>query len=155
MTVQELAKTTARSWGESDIALKEPIEYSDKDSRGPLNLAVAITVRNPTPPTPPTPSASPAPAPDASKKEGRIVAIGDSNFGSNGLLTFQANQDLFMNMVSWLAQDSDLISIRPKEQEDRRLNISGQKMNMLFWLSVVIFPLAVVSSGLAVWWKRR
>jgi len=26
---------------------------------------------------------------------------------------------------------------------------------MLFWLSVVIFPLAVVGFGLGAWWKRR
>ena len=62
---------------------------------------------------------------------------------------------MFLNIVNWLTADEDLISIRPKEQEDRRLDISGQKMNMLFWLSIVIFPLAVVGSGLAVWWKRR
>ena len=26
---------------------------------------------------------------------------------------------------------------------------------LLFWLSLVIFPLAVVSFGMATWWKRR
>ena len=155
VTVQELAKTTARSWGESDIALKEPIEYSDKDSRGPLNLAVAITVRNTTPPTPPTPSASPAPAPDASKKEGRIVAVGDSNFGSNGLLTFQANQDLFMNMVSWLAQDSDLISIRPKDPEVHRLNLTvGEQRNLMIF-SLLLLPGFFIIWGITNWWRRR
>jgi len=28
-------------------------------------------------------------------------------------------------------------------------------MNMIFWLSMVIFPLAVVGFGMATWWKRR
>ncbi|MEO8500637.1 MAG: GldG family protein, partial [Vicinamibacteria bacterium] len=63
--VQELAKTTSRSWGESDTTLKEPVEFSDKDTRGPLNLAVAITVRN-TAKAPETSGAVPAPTPEAS-----------------------------------------------------------------------------------------
>jgi ABC-type uncharacterized transport system involved in gliding motility auxiliary subunit len=57
--------------------------------------------------------------------------------------------------VNWLASDEDLISIRPKETEDRPLNVSTQKLNMIFWLSILIFPGAVVAFGLATWWKRR
>jgi ABC-type uncharacterized transport system involved in gliding motility auxiliary subunit len=48
-----------------------------------------------------------------------------------------------------------LISIRPKETEDRRLEISGNRMNLIFWWSVVLLPLAVVGGGLMVWWRRR
>jgi ABC-type uncharacterized transport system involved in gliding motility auxiliary subunit len=33
--------------------------------------------------------------------------------------------------------------------------MSPQKVNSLFWLSIVIFPLAVVGFGMATWWKRR
>jgi ABC-type uncharacterized transport system involved in gliding motility auxiliary subunit len=88
---------------------------------------------------------------------GRFVVVGTSQWAVSSLLGSRAvaNRDMFLNMVNWLTADEDLISIRPKEPEDRRLDITGQKMNMLFWLSIVIFPLAVVSSGLAVWWKRR
>ena len=100
-------------------------------------------------------SASPAPAPDASKKEGRIVAVGDSNFGSNGLLTFQANQDLFMNMVSWLAQDSDLISIRPKDPEVHRLNLTvGEQRNLMIF-SLLLLPGFFIIWGITNWWRRR
>src|SRR5262249_39007346 len=60
VVVNELAKTTRKSWGESDITLKEPIEFSDeKDKAGPLNLAAAITVRTEAPA--PDPAASPDP----------------------------------------------------------------------------------------------
>jgi ABC-type uncharacterized transport system involved in gliding motility auxiliary subunit len=58
-------------------------------------------------------------------------------------------------MINWLNSDEDLISIRPKTPEDRPLNLTAQKLSMLFWLSVVIFPLAVVMFGLGTWWKRR
>ena len=58
-------------------------------------------------------------------------------------------------MVNWLASDEDLISIRPKETEDRPLTMTSQKLSALFWLSVVVFPLGIVGFGLATWWKRR
>jgi ABC-type uncharacterized transport system involved in gliding motility auxiliary subunit len=33
--------------------------------------------------------------------------------------------------------------------------MNAQRQVMMFWLSVVFFPLAVVGMGLATWWKRR
>ena len=69
--------------------------------------------------------------------------------------TTVGNRDLVSNMINWLSSDEDLISIRPKETEDRPLNVSTQKLNAIFWLSILIFPGAVVAFGLATWWKRR
>lgn len=88
---------------------------------------------------------------------GRVVVVGSSNWATNTFTGSRqlGNRDLFSNMVNWLSSDQDLISIRPKETEDRPLNISTQKLNSIFWLSVLIFPGAVVAFGLATWWKRR
>ena len=33
--------------------------------------------------------------------------------------------------------------------------MSAQKLGMVFWLSVVIFPLGVVGFGMVTWWQRR
>ena len=152
VVVQELAKTSARSWGESDLALKPPIEFGDSDTRGPINLAVAITVKT-TPEA--TPESSPAPSPKPPAKEGRVVAVGDSQFASNSLLTFQANQDLFLNMISWLAQDSDLISIRPKDPDVHRLDLTlAQQRNFVFF-SLLLLPGFFLLWGIANWWRRR
>lgn len=108
-----------------------------KGKKGPLTLAVAGTY-----------SGTP---------QGRFIVTGTSYWAQNSLLGSRqlGNRDLLGNMVNWLSSDEDLISIRPKAPEDRPLNITPQKMGSLFWLSVVIFPLAVVSFGMATWWKRR
>ena len=45
-------------------------------------------------------------------------------------LAFTGNRDLFLNMMNWLTSDEDLISIRPKEPEDRPLNMTAQKLNI-------------------------
>jgi ABC-type uncharacterized transport system involved in gliding motility auxiliary subunit len=154
--VQELAKTLAQSWGEADTSLKEPIEFSDKDTRGPLNLAAAITVSAPSVAAEPAAPSDPATMPSSeTKKEGRIIAVGDSNFGSNALLTFQANQDLFMNMIAWLAQDSDLISIRPKDPDVHRLDLNRVQQRNLLIFSLLLLPGFFIIWGITNWWRRR
>ena len=65
------------------------------------------------------------------------------------------NKDLFLNMINWLSADEDLISIRPKDPEDRRLTMSQAQMNMLFFFSVLVLPLVVIASGIMMWLRRR
>jgi ABC-type uncharacterized transport system involved in gliding motility auxiliary subunit len=48
-----------------------------------------------------------------------------------------------------------LISIRPKDPEDRRLALNRNQMAMIFYSSVLLLPLAVIGAGISVWWKRR
>ena len=55
--------------------------------------------------------------------------FGDSDFAANALLGIQGNRDLFMNTVGWLSQQENLISIRPKEADDRRLTLTATQQN--------------------------
>lgn len=88
---------------------------------------------------------------------GRFVVTGTSGWAENRAMGSRTlgNRDLFMNTINWLTADEELIGIRPKSPEDRPLTLTTQKLGSLFWLSVIIFPLAVVSFGLATWYKRR
>jgi ABC-type uncharacterized transport system involved in gliding motility auxiliary subunit len=86
---------------------------------------------------------------------GRFVVVGTSRWIGNGFLAFNGNRDLYMNMLNWLSSDEDLISIRPKDPEDRRLNMNPLQATMLFYGSVVLLPLAIIMAGVGVWWKRR
>ncbi len=108
-----------------------------KGKKGPLTLLAAGTYSGP--------------------KQGRFVVSGTSLWAVNSLAGSRqlGNGDLFVNAINWLSSDEDLISIRPKTPEEQQLNVSGQRLNMLFWLSIFIFPLTVVAFGLATWWKRR
>jgi ABC-type uncharacterized transport system involved in gliding motility auxiliary subunit len=107
-----------------------------KGKKGPLTMGAAITFTG---------------------GQGRVVVIGNSVWAQNSLVGSRqlGNRDLMGNIVNWLASDEDLISIRPKAPEDRPLTMTAQKLNLVFWLSVVLFPLAVVFAGMATWWKRR
>ena len=52
------------------------------------------------------------------------MVIGDSDFAANQWVSLQHNGDLFFNTIDWLAQDENLISIRPKEATDRHLTLT-------------------------------
>jgi len=112
-------------------------------------------VRGPQPA--PTPSPSPgAPASEPAKApEGRVVAVGDVDFASNELLGFQGNKDFFLNTIAWLAEDADMISIRPKEPENQALFVSRQVQQNVAWFALVILPLLFVIAGIVTWWGRR
>ena len=161
VTAQDLVKTSPQSWAESDIALKGPIKFDEgKDRKGPIALAAVATVRGPAPtPTPsPSPAASPAASPalePPKAPEGRVVAVGDADFASNALLGFQGNQDFFLNTIAWLAEDADLISIRPKEAENQAMFLSRQAQQNVAWLALAILPGLFVVLGVVTWWRRR
>jgi ABC-type uncharacterized transport system involved in gliding motility auxiliary subunit len=165
ITAQNLLETSPASWAETDLALKEPIEMNEgKDRKGPVALGAVATVRA-------TPSQSPSPSPaatsaasapaaeaepaDKKTAEGRVVAIGDADFASNQLLGFQGNQDFLLNVVAWLAQDADLISIRPKEPDDQRMFLTQQQQQNVSWLALIVLPGLFVVLGIASWWRRR
>jgi len=134
-TVTKLFATSDNSFATSDLSSGTIKIDPKKDKKGPLTLAAAGSFSG---------SAS-----------GRFVVVGSSLWCGNNYIRFNGNRDLFLNMINWLTADEDLISIRPKAPEDRPLNATPQKVNMLFWLSVVIFPLGVVAFGMVTWWKRR
>jgi len=157
VSVQDLVKTSPQSWAESDLLLKDPIKFDEgKDRMGPVSLAAVATVKGPAPTPTPTPSPAPSPAPEEPKaREGRVVAIGDADFATNSLLGFQGNQDFFLNVVAWLAEDADLISIRPKEPENQALFLSRQAQQNVAWIALVLLPGLFVILGVVTWWRRR
>ena len=52
------------------------------------------------------------------------------------------NRDLFLNTVNWLAQQENLISIRPRDPEDRRVTLTARSRALIFWLSIFDHPRA-------------
>ena len=156
---QTLVETARAAWGETDFTGTSPEYDEGKDTAGPVSLGAVATVKAPAPsPTPePSPSASPAasPEPEAPRKEGRVIAFGDADFASNTFFGIQGNRDLVLNTVAWLAEDPDLITIRPKDPDDQRMFLTGRQQIVVFGIALVVWPILFVVIGLVVWWKRR
>ena len=146
--IENLVMTGANSWGETNLKLFENQKKAgfDKgqDKKGPLTLGMVVTKDV-------TDSTGVA----NSKKKSRLVVFGDSDFATNAWFHFQKNGDLFLNSVNWLAEEEDLVAIRPRSPEDRRVNLTKAQSKMLFWIGVVLFPLAIVLVGIGVYAKRR
>lgn len=93
--------------------------------------------------------------PDEPRPETRVVVFGDSDFASNGVLGIQGNRDMFMNSLSWLTQQENLISIRAKEANDRRLTLTATQQSNIIWLSLLVVPGLVFAIGIYGWYRRR
>jgi ABC-type uncharacterized transport system involved in gliding motility auxiliary subunit len=146
ITVETLFKSNANSWGETDLSgLKTGVASNDraKDLPGPLSLAVAETKEI-------KPSSDSSPA-----VRSRLVVAGTSNFPINSAWGAGGNGNLFLNMISWLAQDEDLISIRPKPQEDRRMLLSQSQMYLVRLITIFLLPGIALIAGIVVVVKRR
>ncbi len=143
ITVETLFKSNANSWGETDLSSEEASFDPNSDFKGPLSLAVAITKE-----------IKPASGEDPAVRA-RMVVVGTSSFAINAYFGAQGNGNLFLNMVSWLAQDEDLISIRPKPIEDRRILMSQSQLALLRLITVFMLPGIVLIVGIAVVWNRR
>lgn len=87
--------------------------------------------------------------------QGRFVVIGSGDWADNQYINLSGNSDLALNAVNWLSSDEDLISIRPKPQDDRRITMTRAQLNFVRATSQFVLPLVVVVAGVGVWWRRR
>ncbi len=87
--------------------------------------------------------------------QGRFVVVGSGDWADNQYINFNGNADLALNAVNWLSSDEDLISIRPKPPENRRVTMTQRQLNVVLATAQFVLPLIVVVAGVGVWWKRR
>jgi gliding motility-associatede transport system auxiliary component len=156
-TAQALVDTSPNSWAESNIKEltttgKVARELDKGDKAGPISLAAAVSAPAGDAAAPATEPGKPA---DSTKPETRIAVFGDSDFVSNGYLGIPGNRDLFLNTVNWLAQQENLISIRPREAGSSTLNLTAAAAQRIFWLSILIIPGLILAAGVQTWWRRR
>ncbi len=137
-TNTKLFSTSSDSFSTSNLSSAQIRIDPAKDKRGPFTLAVAGTYTSSKP-----------------GGSGRFVVVGNSAWASNQALGFSGNRNLLLNMINWLSSDEDLISIRPKEAEDRRINLTRAQFRTVQFTSQIFLPLIVVFGGVLVWLKRR
>jgi ABC-type uncharacterized transport system involved in gliding motility auxiliary subunit len=146
MTVQSSGKSTVQKLFESSetsfatMKLDSPsINTKDPNNKkGPLTLAAAGSYNT-----------------GKENAEGRFVVVGTSNWASNSALSFNGNSDLALNAMNWLSSDEDMISIRPKADEDRKLTMTRAQFAWVRLSSQFLFPMALLIAGISVWWRRR
>ncbi len=134
MSFGPLARTSPQSWGETNREeLQRGVAKPDpQDPKGPLTVAAVAT-----------------------KDKARLVVYGTSNLAANQFLNLQGNRDFFLNTVSWLAEEEDQISIRPKDAKQTPVFMNSNQAQAVFLLPVVVLPALVLLGGIVAVVRRR
>jgi ABC-type uncharacterized transport system involved in gliding motility auxiliary subunit len=137
-SVQKLFDSSTTSLATNNLSSPAIDPNDPKNKKGPLTLAAAGTCST-----------------GKQDSQGRFVVVGSSSWAANSFIKFNGNGDFALNTIDWLASDEDLISIRPKPEEDRRVTMTQAQMNWVRITSQFLLPLVVVFAGVSVWWRRR
>ena len=135
-----IAMTTPASWLESNT---EEVNFDAGEERlGPFPVAVVVEATGTI---------------DESLRHpvSKFVVFGDSDFAKNKFFASSDNADLFLNSVNWLADDYELISIRPKVFPYRELVVTTRERDFIKWSSWFVPPVIMLIIGAVVWWRRR
>ena len=183
LVAEAFLQTGNQSWAETDIArLTETGEVEREENQGdrpgPVTIGVAVTaaISNSTAETGNAPipeqgkstaatepisdtstllEGAANPSGDGQNIETRLVVVGDSDFAANYSLGSQGNRDLFLNIANWLTQQENLVAIRPRQPEDRRITLTADQQLRILWLSVFMIPGVVLGTGIYTWWLGR
>jgi ABC-type uncharacterized transport system involved in gliding motility auxiliary subunit len=137
-TVQKLFSSSESSLATTNLSSPAVDPNDPKNKKGPMTIAAAGSYTT-----------------GKENSQGRFVVLGSSSWAANSFIRFNGNRDLALNAMNWLSSDEDLISIRPKEQDDRRITMTRAQLTWVRTTSQFMLPLVVVVAGVAVWWRRR
>lgn len=144
--VTELAKTDARSFALAGEIVSGRRIDPNVDRPGPHSIAVAAEA----------PAESDTAAVEGGReRKARLVVVGDADVATNQYIGVQGNRDFVMNSVNWLAGEEELIAIRAKSPEDRRVNLTRRQDRLVFYAVQFLMPALALVAGVAVWWRRR
>ena len=143
LQTESLAKTNDQAWAESDIHsfIKGEAKFdANLDLKGPLSVGVATQGKLKS---------------SLSKKETRLVVLGSSQLVNNQYSRLGGNLDFFLNAMNWVLDDESSISVRAKDQEPGRVQLSQKEDSVIFWSIVIILPFSAILMGFLVWIQRK
>jgi len=145
VTAQALARTSGESWAETnqEQIRTGQVKPDPGEARGPLTIAAVATV-----------DAKDVPA-DRKGAKARVVVVGDSDFATNAFVNLSGNKDFFLNTLSWLAEEENLIAIRPRELRNTPVFLTAAQGQVLFYVPVVLLPAALLVAGVYAVVRKR
>lgn len=136
----ELAHTSEKGWGETNLTDLSRVGRDDQDLAGPVPLGVALETEGPA----------------AGKRPTRMVVLGDSDLAGNQLLEANvANAVLVSNVFNWLVEREALLGIPPKKTEQVHLSLTGSELQTVWIVSLVVLPVLSALAGWRVLARRK
>jgi ABC-type uncharacterized transport system involved in gliding motility auxiliary subunit len=138
-----LARSLATAFGWTGQGSQAPNKPGPGDTRGPLDLAVAIEA-----------PLSAFGGEDSDAKKARLVVLGTSQMMANQLVVVFNNQDLLVNSLRWLADEEQRIALAPKPRENSPLLLDRGRLQLVWW-SFILMALGAAGMGVLVYTLRR
>jgi len=138
-----VALSMPSAWGELNPAGQ--VQRDENEKGGPFPLMVQVTKDTKTPEAGLTKRSDQA----------RLIVVGDRDFATNKFRTAFGNEDLFLNAVNWLSEQTERITIRPRLRDASRLYLTPSQQATIFILAIDVLPVTLLAIGLAVWLVRR
>lgn len=135
-----LLNTGELSWAETDPATMftgRPEFDPATDRRGPLPFGWVLEARR------------------GGSRPGRLVVVGNSEFLNNATINLDANRDLLLNILGWLAREDALIQVRGRDPLHQPVVLTQSQKEIYGWGAILGWPLLVGSLALGVMLKRR
>ena len=131
-----LVEAAQQGWVESGDLEGDIAFDHEMDVAGPVSIAVALTRT-------------------VQDREQRVVVVGSGHFLANTYLGNGSNLDFGMNLINWLAGDEALMVIQPRATRDNQLVFTEFELSLVVIIFLIIIPMLLMASGLAIWWQRR
>ena len=144
-------KTHKTSWAETDMPITMASRADDTEDSGPVPVLVAVDAKKGEEPPPPMPG---QPPPDTAQNT-RLAVVGSADLANNQFVRAAGNETLFLASVAWLAERAQLISVPPKEPQQRNLTLSSGQTRFIKILTMGVMPLVIAFVGFLVWFRRR
>ena len=150
VTLLPLVTTSEKSWekfGKEWQKDKKTLFDKKHDKKGPFTIAALVEPKSDKKIQ--TPEKSPA------VHRSYLVVFGDAVFAANEFFNQLGNGDLFLNTMNFLADEEKQIIIRKTDKKIKPLFLPGWKTLTIFTVSVLLFPLVMLTAGIAAYFRRR
>lgn len=88
-------------------------------------------------------------------RQASLLLAGDADFAGNSHFALLGNGALFVNAINHLAQQEQLLDIRPRHYEGKTVQLTNRQMQLSFFVASVLLPLLALGLGAWRWWRQR
>jgi ABC-type uncharacterized transport system involved in gliding motility auxiliary subunit len=93
---------------------------------------------------------------DKERKEIRVAVSGTAKFIADGVVGHEAqNLDMFMNIANYLVHEEDFISIKAREPDVGKIDVTSGFSQLYLISSFLIYPFLFLGGGVLYWLRRR
>ncbi len=146
-----ILESSSNSWAETNP--QGEVEKNVTETVGPIPLGIVATLVNKEKEKGNKEKKEPNSA--TKNGEGRLIVLGTASFLNDNMASQAGNLNLFYNMIQWLLNQEERISITPKQMDLTRVTLNPSQGNLIRVLTIFILPLVIITMGGVIWFRRR